>query len=72
MKNGSTLVATGTSVVGEDHTNVAHPMLNASINLSASDAVFVEVWADDIADIEFAASAAAARSFFSVVLVSQD
>jgi hypothetical protein len=72
MKNGATLVATGTSVVGEDHTNIAHPTLNASINLSASDEVFVQVWADTSADIEFAASAAAARTFFSIVLVSQD
>jgi hypothetical protein len=72
MKNGATLVATGTSVVGEDHTNIAHPTLNASINLSASDEVFVQVWGNEAADIQFAASAAAARTFFSIVLVSQD
>jgi len=72
MKNGATLVATGTSVIGEDHNYIAHPMINSSIALSASDAVFVQVWGQDSCQIDYAASAAAATSFFSIVLTSQD
>jgi hypothetical protein len=72
MKNGATLVATGTSVIGEDHNDIAHPMINSSIALSASDAVFVQVWGQDACQIDYAANAAQATSFFSIVLTSQD
>ena len=71
-KNGGTLLATGTSVVNESHSKVAHPTLSTLVALTAADDVFIQIETSTTADILYSTDAALATSFFSIALVSQD
>ena len=73
VKNGvPTVIATGPDMVGESHSKIAHPTLDTAVDLSATDEVFVQVYATVASDLLFAANAADAVNFISIQLVSQD
>lgn len=73
VKGASTVIATGPDSVGESHSKVAHPTIDTAVNLTAGDAVFVQVFPSAIpTDILHGNDATLATTVFSIRLVSQD